>query len=99
MATRQAVVRHAEGLHARPSELVARLALRFESTVELVSGSHRVDAKSILNVLTLGATTGTSLTVVAEGPDADEAAEAIAKLVESDFDGDAGTPQTETTTG
>lgn len=86
MATRQAVVRHAEGLHARPSELLARLALQFESTVELISGSHRVDAKSILNVLTLGATEGTELIVEAQGPDAEAAAEAIANLVESDFE-------------
>ena len=85
MATRQAIVRHAEGLHARPSELVARLALRFESTVELLKGSHRVDAKSILDVLTLGATAGTELVVEATGPDDEAAAEAVADLVGSDF--------------
>jgi phosphocarrier protein HPr len=85
VATRQAIVRHAEGLHARPSELVARLALRFESTVELLNGSHRVDAKSILDVLTLGATEGTELVVEAKGPDAEIATEAVADLVGSDF--------------
>ena len=99
MATRHAVVRHAEGLHARPSEHIARLALRFESTVELMSGSHRVDAKSILNVLTLGATAGTPLTVVAEGPDADKAADALVELLESDFESEPNSPPENTATG
>lgn len=89
MATREAEVRHAEGLHARPAELVARLALRFESQVELANGSLRVDAKSILNVLTLGATCGSVLTIVAEGPDAEAAADAMAALIQSEFDEEA----------
>ena len=85
MATRQAIVRHAEGLHARPSELIARLALKFESIVELLNGSHRVDAKSILDILTLGAMEGTELVIEATGPDGEAAAEAVADLVGSDF--------------
>lgn len=85
MATRHAVVQHVEGLHARPAELVARLAMQYTSNIELVRDSHRVDAKSILSVLTLGAQQGIELVIEADGPDADDAVNAIAELVESDF--------------
>lgn len=87
MATRHATVRHADGLHARPAEMVAREAMRHESQISLTRDQdHRVDAKSILDVLTLGAEQGVELTVEATGPDADTAAEAVARLIESDFE-------------
>ena len=85
MAPRQAVVRHAEGLHARPAEMVARAAARHQAEITLLREDVRADAKSILDILTLGAAEGVQLTVVATGPDAEAAAEAIARLVESDF--------------
>lgn len=84
-AIRTVVVNNPEGLHARPAELVARMALKFQSQVELVNGTLRVDAKSILHVLTLGAQQGTQLTIEATGDDAELAAEAIERLVASDF--------------
>jgi phosphocarrier protein len=67
---------------------LARLASSFESEIEIVRDNHRVDAKSILHVLTLGAGRGTELIVEARGSDAAAAAEALAKLVESDFSHD-----------
>ncbi len=85
MATRHAVVQHADGLHARPAELVARLAMQYTSKIELVRDSRRVDAKSILSVLTLGAQKGIELVIEADGPDAEDAVESIAQLLESDF--------------
>lgn len=85
MATRQAVVQHADGLHARPAELVARTAMSHSAEVTLVRDEMRVDAKSILDVLTLGAAQGVELTIEASGPDAEAAAEALAQLLESDF--------------
>lgn len=86
MATRHTTVRHADGLHARPAELVAREAMRHESSIAIVRDHHRIDAKSILDVLTLGAEQGVELTVEANGPDAETAAEAVARLIESDFE-------------
>ena len=85
MATRHATVRHAEGLHARPAELVARLATQYESTITLTHGSLRVDAKSILDVLTLGAERGVELAIEADGADAEQAVQELCKLLESDF--------------
>ena len=83
--TRAVVLHHANGLHARPAELVARTALKFESRVEVICRNERADAKSILHLLTLGATDGSELTIEAEGADAPQAVEALAKLVESGF--------------
>ncbi|MEX0865833.1 MAG: HPr family phosphocarrier protein [Pirellulales bacterium] len=82
---RAVVVSNSQGLHARPADLFARTAGKFESKVEIINGSQRVDGKSILDVLTLAAVQGTELEIEAVGPDAGEALEALVKLVESDF--------------
>lgn len=82
------VIRNEQGLHARPAQLLARLALDFESKIELLCNGQRVDAKSILHMLTLGAVQGTEVVIEAEGPDAEAALEALVRLVESDFAAD-----------
>lgn len=82
------VISNPQGLHARPAELFARLALQFESDIEVIRDSLRVDAKSILHVLTLGAAQGTELTIQASGDDAEDALEALTRLVESNFAND-----------
>jgi phosphocarrier protein HPr len=82
------VIRNAEGMHARPATMLARLALKYQSTIELICDGQRVDAKSILHLLTLGAVQGTELTVEARGADAEEALDAIVRLVESEFAAD-----------
>jgi phosphocarrier protein HPr len=83
--TRVIVIRNSQGLHARPADMFARLARQFQSRIELVREGRRVDASSIMDLLTLGAAQGTELTLEAEGPDAEEAVEALTKLVESGF--------------
>lgn len=83
--TRTVVVTIPEGLHARPAELLARTALKFESQVELVNGSLRADAKSILHLISLGAPQGTQLIIEAVGDDAEQAADAIEQLVANGF--------------
>lgn len=82
---RAVVVSNSQGLHARPADLFARTAAKYESKVEIINGTQRVDGKSILDVLTLAAVQGTELEIEAVGPDAGEALEALVKLVESDF--------------
>lgn len=83
--TRTIVIRNPQGLHARPAQLLAQLATKFESRVELIRESQRVDAKSIFNLLTLAATQGTSLQLEVQGNDAEAAAEAVVQLVEDGF--------------
>lgn len=79
------VVSNPQGLHARPAELFSRLALQFEADIEVIRDGLRIDAKSILNVLTLGAAQGTALILEARGADAEKAIDALERLVVSDF--------------
>jgi phosphotransferase system HPr (HPr) family protein len=83
--TRAVSINHSNGLHARPAELFARTALKFESRIEVLCNNERVDGKSILHLLTMGATQGTELIIEADGLDAEQAVEALVRLVESDF--------------
>lgn len=82
------VVSNPQGLHARPAELFSRLALQFEADIEVIRDGLRIDAKSILNVLTLGAAQGTALILEARGADAEKAIDALERLVVSDFNTD-----------
>ena len=83
--SRTVTIQNEQGLHARPADLFVRTASQFKSTVEVVKGSLRVDGKSILDVLTLGATQNTELTIEATGSDAQAVLDALAELVESKF--------------
>ena len=83
--TRTVVIVNPNGLHARPAERLARTAMQFESRIEVLCRNERVDAKSILHLLTLGATHGTELIIEADGHDARQAVESLAQLVESGF--------------
>ena len=83
--SREVVVANAAGLHARPADLLAREARRWQSRIELVADAQRVDGKSILDVLTLAAEAGTRLVIEATGPDAREALEALGRLFERKF--------------
>ncbi len=66
------------GLHARPAARLAQAAQLFASDINLESGGRSVDAKSILDLLSLAATKGTELTLRCQGPDAARAAETLA---------------------
>jgi phosphocarrier protein HPr len=73
------------GMHMRPAEMFGRLAQTFKSKIEVARETHRIDGKSIIDLLTLGAAKGTKITVVADGPDAQQAVDALANLVEVEF--------------
>jgi phosphocarrier protein HPr len=83
--TRTVIVRNPQGLHARPADLVVREANRHRADISLEKGGCRVDCKSILSLLTLGAEFGTEMSLFAEGEDAEQAVIAIAELFESGF--------------
>lgn len=73
------------GLHARPAMQFVETANRFACKIEVSNASLSVDAKSIMSVMRLAATKGTVLQMMADGEDAETAAEALAKLVDSGF--------------
>ena len=88
MAERTIEVKSRLGLHARAAANLVRVASRFQSklTLQRVEGGREADAKSILSVLTLAASYGTALKLVAVGDDAEEALDAIAGLFSRAFD-------------
>lgn len=92
--SREVVVANSQGLHARPADMLAREARRWQSRIELVADAQRADGKSILEVLTLAAEAGTRLVVEATGPDAREALEAIGSLFDRNFNEHAGSQKT-----
>ena len=74
----EASVTLAGDLHARPAGALAVAAAKFASSVELIVGASRADAKSVLAVMGLGASSGQQVTVRAAGPDAEEA---VARMI------------------
>ena len=83
--TRAVVIVNTEGLHARPADMLARTALKYRSGVNVLCRNERVDAKSTLNLLVLGATQGTELIIEAAGDDAEEAVDALVALIAGGF--------------
>jgi len=83
--TRAATVTNRQGIHMRPATALINLANEFEAEIEIASGDRTVNAKSIMEVLTLGASRGTSLEIRARGGDAERAAAALAELIEGGF--------------
>jgi phosphotransferase system HPr (HPr) family protein len=78
-------IKNKVGLHARPAALFAQTANKFKSTITVIKGEKSVNAKSILNVLTLGADKGSVLIIRADGEDADQAIAAINELHANNF--------------
>ena len=76
------VVRSELGLHARPAGRFAALAARFESQIEVGRADEWVDARSVLSLLSLAASTGTLLRIRAIGRDAPQAVAALGALLE-----------------
>lgn len=73
------------GLHARAAAKFVSTATRFESKVTLARESKEVDGKSIMSVMLLAASCGTFVTLSTEGPDENEALEAIKALINDKF--------------
>lgn len=76
---------HESGLHARPADVFVRTAKLFQSMITVSNGAKKANAKSILEVILLGANQGSEITVQCEGPDEGEALAALQALVDSNF--------------
>ncbi|THB71146.1 MAG: HPr family phosphocarrier protein [Desulfovibrio sp.] len=81
--TRHVCVRNELGLHARPAARLAQEAQRFASDIQLIQGDLEVDAKSILDILSLAAGQGCALTLKAEGEDAGQALDHLSTFIEN----------------
>ena len=78
-------IENAVGLHARPASLFVQTAKQHKSEIRVTYDGRSANAKSILSVLTLGASKGAELTIRAEGEDADEALAALHALISAGF--------------
>ncbi len=76
------------GLHARPAMCFVDVASQFTSDVSVKRDDQSVDGKSIMQMMLLAATKGTPLEIIAQGPDAQAACDALKKLVDAGFDED-----------
>ena len=85
MYTKEATVNNQVGLHARPATFFIQKANEFKSSIWVEKEDRRVNAKSLLGVLSLGIVQGTAIQLIADGPDAEEAVEALAELISGDF--------------
>jgi len=73
------------GLHARPAAQFVRVASTFQSHIELVKDGMVINGKSIMGVMMLAAEQGATLTIQADGPDAEAALDALARLIADGF--------------
>ena len=79
------LVQNQVGLHARPTTFFIQKANEFKSSIWVEKDERRVNAKSLLGVLSLGIVGGTSIDIIADGSDEQEAVDSLVALVESGF--------------
>jgi phosphocarrier protein len=86
MTERMVTIKNRAGIHARPAALLVQTASKFASKIWLEKGGDRINAKSIMGIITLGASFGTPIRIITEGTDEEAAAAAIEALFESRFE-------------
>ncbi len=85
MFSKEVIVNNQVGLHARPATFFIQRANEFKSSLWIEKDARKVNAKSLLGVLSLGITKGTKISVLADGVDEEAAANSLVELVESNF--------------
>ena len=85
MAERTVQIVNKNGLHARPAAEIVKLAARYQSDIVVARDDLEVNGKSIMGVMMLAAECGSMLKLKADGPDADQALDALASLIGNKF--------------
>ena len=85
MVEREVMIANRAGVHARPAALLVRTANRFQADIYLEKDGERVNGKSIMGIIALGAAYRTTLRIIATGADETEAVAALVRLVDSKF--------------
>lgn len=85
MLVRDVTIRNRAGLHTRPASMIVRTASRFAAEFFIQKDGYEINGKSIIGVMTLAAEQGATITLVFDGPDEAEAAEAIVALFDEGF--------------
>ena len=85
MITKEAVINNQVGLHARPATFFIQKANEFKSSIWIEKDERRVNAKSLLGILSLGIVGGTAIRIIADGTDEEQAVASLVELVDSGF--------------
>lgn len=85
MVKRDVIINNATGLHARPANLLVRESQRWKADIRIKKGEGLHDAKSIMNILTMGALKGDKLTLIVDGEDERDALNSIVELFNNNF--------------
>lgn len=85
MVMKDVTVQNQVGLHARPATFFIQKANEFKASIWVEKEDRRVNAKSLLGVLSLGIVGNTTIKIIADGPDENEAVDGLVKLIESGF--------------
>ena len=85
MFSKEVEVLNQAGLHARPATFFIQKANEFKSSIWVEKEERKVNAKSLLGVLSLGITKGTTITIIADGVDEEEAVVTLVNLIASNF--------------
>lgn len=88
MFVKDVMVQNQVGLHARPATFFIQKANEFKSSIWIEKEERRVNAKSLLGILSLGIVGGTSIRIIADGSDEQPAVDALVELVDSGFNGE-----------
>ncbi len=83
--SKEVTINNQVGLHARPATFFIQKANEFKSSIWIEKDDRRVNAKSLLGVLSLGIVKGTAVNIVADGVDENEAISTLSALIDSDF--------------
>ena len=86
MYSKEVVIKNQVGLHARPASYFIQKANDFKEEIKISKDEREVSAKSLLGVLSLGITRGSSVTISAVGENEEAAVEALVQLIESNFE-------------
>lgn len=86
MKRKQVKIVNAQGLHARAASLFVAKAGTFDSDIDVLHDETRINAKSIMGIMSGGIGQGETIIIEADGDDEDEAIETLTELVESGFD-------------
>ena len=85
MYMKETMVNNQVGLHARPATFFIQKANEYKSSIWVEKDDRRVNAKSLLGVLSLGIVKGTIINLIADGPDEEAAINALVELINSEF--------------
>ena len=85
MYLKDVTVENQVGLHARPATFFIQKANEFKASIWVEKDERRVNAKSLLGVLSLGIVGGTAIRIIADGVDEENAVDSLVKLIESGF--------------